>query len=75
MKDFYIPVKQLNKGLLLVSELACKWKMSFNLDKSKQGQQVVFSSKQSKSQHAQLPFNNVPVDRFSLQKHIGVLLV
>ena len=38
-----------------------KWKMSFNPDKNKQAQEVVFSRKQSKPKYPQLLFNKTPL--------------
>ena len=45
--------------------------MSFNPDKNKQAQEVVFSRKQSKPQ---LLFNDIPVGLSFPQKHLGVIL-
>ena len=48
--------------------------MSFNPDKNKQTQEVVFSGKQSKPKHPQLLFNKTPVAHSSSQKHFGIIL-
>ena len=49
--------------------------MSFNLDLTKQAQEVIFSKKKTaKSSHPQICFNNVPVSCVSFQKHLGVYL-
>ena len=45
--------------------------MSFNPDVSKQTQEVVFSRKSHKLAHPTVFFNNVPVKRCSIQKHLG----
>ena len=45
MKDPNISAKELNKDSQFISEWAYKWKMTFNLDKNKQAQEVVFSRK------------------------------
>ena len=48
--------------------------MSFNPDVSKQAQEVVFSRKYLKLAHPPVLFNNVPVKRSSIQKHLGIHL-
>ena len=48
--------------------------MSFNLDRNKQAQEVIFSKKTAKSSHPLIYFNNVPVSCVSFQKHLGVYL-
>ena len=51
----------LNSDLQKIFQWSHKWKMSFNLDASKQAQEVIFSRKQAKSMHPDLVFNNTPV--------------
>ena len=51
-----------------------EWKMSFNPDKSKQAQEIIFSLKTQKVIYPPAIFNNVPVVRRSCQKHFGVYL-
>ena len=46
--------------------------MSFNLDLSKQAQEVVFSWKVSRVDHHVVTFNNSPVAQTSCQKHLGL---
>ena len=41
---------------------------------NKQDQEVIFSSKMTKSSHSQVSFNNVPVSRASFQRHLGIYL-
>ena len=48
--------------------------MSFNLDSTKQTQEVIFSRKQAKSVHPALVFNNTPVHQTHFQKHLGLYL-
>ena len=48
--------------------------MSFNCNKNKQEQQVVFSRNQSKPKHPQLLSNNQSVTCSYLQKHFRILL-
>ena len=74
MNDPNISANELNKGLELISKRTYKWKMSFNPDKNKQAQEVVFSWKQSKPKHPQLLFNKTHVAYSSSQKHLGLIL-
>ena len=48
--------------------------MSFNTDKSKQAQEVIFSHKTQRVIHPPAIFNNMPVVRSSCQKHSGIYL-
>ena len=48
--------------------------MIFNPDASKQAQEIVFSRKANASNHATVYFNNVPVIRDNIQKHLGLFL-
>ena len=48
--------------------------MTFNLDLSKQAQEVIFSRKIVKISHPSLPFNTEPVARTTCQKHLGLYL-
>ena len=48
--------------------------MSFNLDSTKQTQEVIFSRKQAKSVQPALVFNNTPVHQTHYQKHLGLYL-
>ena len=48
--------------------------MSFNLDVSKQAQEVIFSRKKKIDNHPDIFFNNLPINRKSTQKHLGLLL-
>ena len=67
-------VVQLNNDLLKISKWAYQWKMLLNPDVSKQAQEVVFSCKSHKLVHPPVLFNNVPVKRCSIQKHLGIHL-
>ena len=53
---------------------AYQWKMSFNPDVSKQTQEVIFSKRTKKLFHPTVLFNNIPVERSTVQKHLGVYL-
>ena len=48
--------------------------MIFNPDASKQAEEIVFSCEASTSNHRTVYFNNVPVIRENIQKHLGMFL-
>ena len=48
--------------------------MSFNLDVSKQVQEVIFCRQKNIGNHHAVFFNNLPINRKSTQKHLGLLL-
>ena len=48
--------------------------MSFNLDPSKQAQEIIFSRKTKKISHPLLRFNNSIVSQSPYQKHLGIFL-
>ena len=62
---------ELNDDLEKISNWAYQWKMSFNPDKSKQAEEVIFSRKTQRVIYSAAIFNNVPVVRSSCQKHLG----
>ena len=64
----------LNDDLLKISRWAYQWKMMFNPGASKQAKEIVFSCKANTSNHATVYFNNVPVIRDNVQKHLGLVL-
>ena len=64
----------LNDNLRKISRWAYQWKIIFNPDASKQAQEIVFSRKANANNHATLYFNNVPVIRENIQKHLGLFL-
>ena len=57
-----------------ISNWACQWKMIFNLDLTKQAQEVIFSRKLNKPVHPNLTFNNSQVSQTESQKHLGLIL-
>ena len=63
-----------NDDLENISNWAHQWKMSFNPDKSKQAQEVIFPRKTQKVNHPPANFKNIPVVCSSCQKHLGVYL-
>ena len=48
--------------------------MTFNPDRSKQAQEIIFSRKIKKAAHPPLLFNNNNVSQVNSQKHHGVIL-
>ena len=64
----------LNNDLALISGWAFQWKMSFNLDPSKQAAEVVFSSKSINTQLLSLTFNGSTINPIGYHKHLGMIL-
>ena len=50
MSDQRLSANKLNQDLKRIDNWAFQWKMSFNLDPSKQAQEVIFSCKLERSQ-------------------------
>ena len=48
--------------------------MLFNLDPSEPAQEVLFSRKKKTQSHPEISLNNIPVERSSYQKHLGLIL-
>ena len=65
---------ELNDDLKKINKWAFEWKMSFNPDKSKHAQEVIFSRKIKKLPHPSLVFSNNNVLQASSQKHLDVSL-
>ena len=65
---------ELNGDLEKISNWVCQWKMSFNSDKSKQAQEVIFFRKTQRVTHPPAIFNNMPVVFISCQTHLGIYL-
>ena len=61
---------ELSDDLEKISNCTHQWKMSFNPDKSKQAQEVVFSFKTQRIIHRPAIFNNIPVVHSSWEKHL-----
>ena len=64
--------KDLTHDLSLISKWAFKWRMFFNPDSTKPAQEVIFSRKKDDSAHPNMFFNDIPVERASHQKHLGI---
>ena len=56
-----------------INEWALQWKMSFNLDPTKQAQEIIFSRKTSQRNHLGIMFNNSIVNSTSIHKHLGMI--
>ena len=59
----------LNNDLEKISNWVFQWKMSFNPDINKQGQEDIFSRKLQKSSHPCLKRNSTSVTQSQIQKH------
>ena len=66
-------VNLLNSDLSKINEWALQWKMRFNLDPTKQAQEIIFSCKTSQRNHPSLMFNNSIVNVTSIHKHLGMI--
>ena len=66
---------ELENDLEKIKNWAIQWKMLFNPDQSKPIKEVVFSKKSNNNtDHPDLFFNNVQIDRCSNEKHLGLIL-
>ena len=74
VKDHLSSSNKLNEDLSKISQWGYQWKMSFNPDVSKQAQEVIFSRKKNIGNHPAVFFNNLPINRKSTQKHLGLSL-
>ena len=72
----YIDISEheLNSYLRKISMWAYQWKMSCNPNVSKQAEEVIFSKRAQKLFHPSVLFNNIPVQRSTVQMHLGVYL-
>ena len=59
MHNIDSPAAELNNDLAKISYRVQRWKMSFNPDHSKQGQEVIFSRKVNKDPHPPLTFTEI----------------
>ena len=65
---------EFNSDLLKIQDWAYQWKMSFNPDRTKQAQEIIFSRKKNATTHPPLFFNNSEIKLSSNQKHLGLTL-
>ena len=54
---------ELNNNLAKITHWAQQWKMNFDLDSSKQAQDLIFNRKFNKGSHPALTFNNNTVNQ------------
>ena len=66
---------QLCSNLDKVINWAYTWKKSFNLDRSKPAQDVIFSRKCTDEDHPPIHFNNIPDTQTTVQNHTGCILM
>ena len=64
----------LNNHINKIRNWTINWKMSFNLDSSKQAPEVIFSRKLQNTNHNQVYFNHNSMKQVSSQKHLGIYL-
>ena len=67
--DINVSAGEFNEDLK--KKWAFQWKMIFNLDTSKQAQEVIFSGKIKKPTHSPLVFNNAIMPQTNSRKHLG----
>ena len=65
---------ELHSDLKKIYEWAFQWKMTFNPDRSKQTQEIIFSRKLKKATHPPLLFSNNNVSQVNFQTHLGIIL-
>ena len=75
VRDSRSSSRSLNEDLSKIIQWVYKWEMLlFEDDASKQAQEVVFSRKKNSSNHNDIYFNNMPLNRKNTQKHLGIYL-
>ena len=74
VRDINTSAIELNKDLKKINDWAFQWKLTFNPDRSKQAQEIIFSRKIKKATHPPLLFNNNNVSQVNSQKHLGITL-
>ena len=72
VNDVNLSQFHLNSDFKKISEWAYQWKMAFNLDISKQAQEVIFSRKSVKASHPAVFFDDIPVACCLNHKHLGI---
>ena len=66
---------ELNNDLFAIRNWVYQWKMNFNIDSSKQTQEIIFSCKiKSHTIHSVLIFSNILVNQIPYQKNLGMFL-
>ena len=72
--DIDTSANDLNHDLEKISEWAFQWKMKFNPDRTKQAQEIIFSTKKTVPIHPVVYFNNTPVNSMASHKHLEMIL-
>ena len=72
--DPAISANDLNHDLDIIHQWAHQWKMQFNPDRNKQATEVLFSCKESSTNHPQLIFNGTDVTKVTEEKHLALIL-
>ena len=73
VKDPEVSAQELNHDLIVISNWAKQWKMSFNPDPTKPAEEIVFSHKKRPNLHPPLFFNGIEVKRVKEHKHLGLI--
>ena len=74
MHNVNTSANELNNNLHQINKSAFQWKISFNLDPSKQIQEIIFSKKTKTNCYPSLRFNNSIISQFPYQKSLGIYL-
>ena len=74
VKNPNVTANELNHDLVLISQWAYQWKMSFNPDPNKQAVEVIFSRKSKQIHHPEIYFNGVEVKTAKSHKYLGLIL-
>ena len=64
----------LNHDLEVIGLWAKNWRMSYNLGQSKRAVELRFSIRKVQIQHPDIFSNGVPVDKVTINKHLGITL-
>ena len=64
----------LNNDLVKIRDWDFNWKMSFNLDPTKEAKEVMFSKNIFPGTHPSLFFNNLLIEQDATQKPLGLTL-
>ena len=74
VEDSHTAASDMNHDLDLISQRAHDWRMSFNPDSQKQAVELTFSRKKNEVDHPAIFFNNIPVEKVTEHKHLGIIL-
>ena len=74
VNDIQSRAATLRNDLSVRSNWTFQWKRIFNLNLTKQAQEVIFSRKSKKLLHPSLLFNKIPLKNSTSQKHLRLTL-